>query len=359
MENIDEMIKSQKETMLGKIASFYEGKVDRDFLFMMFDKVMLYKNVINTAYGIKSLYENLNLFPRIASCICENYWFDVQRMEIKRTEEYENNFVGRIVAQIVYSRLSEKQISNSRFLQHPAILILLTVTNLLIERTPYDASRITKERGVDYLPVLVSFREALISLSSTYVLMDNKAYPQAFTVYRQYLEQLIIAIALAKNPKLFEKYKEHQRLTIKYATDVNDAEVKKVITEKKINARDIKSFLNYGWLEDIPGFENLGKARYSIKSMAKLANIEDIYELYAQTSNYVHMNFLYADVNWINEINKNLHSTYFTIDIIMSVYRGLTGFDFVYMNVDLMEEFNSLQKIVIDMIEKSKFSFVI
>ena len=191
-------------------------------------------------------------------------------------------------------------------------------------------------------------------LESIIVLIAERAFSQAMTIYRLYLEQVIVAIAIVKNPHLIDKYLEHQKLAEMYANDTTDPIIEKIIEDKKIPARDIKSYLSYGWIEGMEGFSELPKARYSIKVMAKLSDTSDIYELYAEATNYVHMNYLYTGIDWIKVINNTVETIYGTLIGIIENYKMLTNSKFIYKNIDLSSELITIFKELERILLKSK-----
>ena len=201
---------------------------------------------------------------------------------------------------------------------------------------------------MDYSPLFILLNEAMESLEGIFLLIANKSYSQAMTVYRLYLEQIITVIALVKNPKVIDKYIYHQKLTIRYAKSTMDSEVLSLIEEKHIPARDVKSYLNYGWIENLENFSDQPKNRYSIKMMAKLTDLNEIYELYSDSTNYVHMNYLLANVDWPSEINKVIEASFTTLMGIINNYVIFTGFNFVYKNINMINELSTILNEFID-----------
>lgn len=328
----------QYNNMKKHIISKYD--INEDFVDKVFnDIVNNYSDVIKDAFSLDNMFDNPILIHKIFLSICLNFEFDKDRLKnIDFDNSYINNFIGRIISQTIYSRLVEPSFYTSKTLNHPILLSILSMSSLLKERSFYDFKVLKTKIHKDFSPVFRLIKEAMESLEGMLLLISNGSFSQAMTVYRLYLEQVITGIALIKNPNLIDKYIMHQMLTIRYAKDTSDKDVLKIIDEKNIPARDVKSYLNYGWIEGIEGFSELNKNRYSIKIMAKLCNLEDIYEIYSNSTNYVHMNFLFADINWIKEINELIKTTFTTLVGITINYMKFTGFNFVYINIDLKQE---------------------
>lgn len=318
--------------------------MDKSLLDEAYNKIIDdYGDMIKMNYNLGSIYDNPIIIYKIILSICLNYEFDKDRFdEIEVNDIYKDNFVNRVVAQIIYSDLSGSTFQMSNFLNHPVILALESLASITKYRSVYDINVLRRRLKKDFSPAFILLKEAMESLEGVLLLISNRSFSQAMTVYRLYLEQIITVIALIKNFNLVDKYFEFQNLTIKYARNTSDKDVLKLIEEKKIPARDVKSYLNYGWIEYMDGFNDLPKKRYSIKVMAKLCGMENVYELYSDSTNYVHMNYLYADINWIKEINKVIEVIYATMIGVIHNYILFTGFKFIYKNIDLKAELENI-----------------
>ena len=319
-------------------------KIDNDLIDIAYKKTIdSFSDLICSNYNLESVYDNPIILYKINLTICLNYLFDLDRLdEIDLNDEYVDNFVNRVVAQILYSDLNGSSFQMSNILNHPIFLSVLSVSSIIKYRCGFDAIMLRKKLKKDFTPIFILIKEAMESLESTLLLIANGSNSQAMTVYRLYLEQIITGIALIKNYDLVDKYFEFQNLTIKYAKNTSDHDVLKVLEENKVPARDVKSFLNYGWIEYMDGYKELGKKRYSIKIMAKLCGMENIYELYSDSTNYVHMNFLYANIDWPKEINSVIETIYATMIGVINNYHSFTGFDFIYKNIDLSSELKTI-----------------
>ena len=329
-------------------------EIDEKFVDMVFDEIETnHSDMICKNYNLETLFDNPILVYKMYLSICLNHEFDKDRFgSIDYNKEYTDNFISRIIAQTIYSDLYSTTFQMSPTINHPVILILLSMSSLIKYRALFYDPQALKRSHIDYLPIFRLITEAMTSLESTLILFSERAFSQAMTIYRLYLEQIIIAISIIRNPNLINKYLEYQKLIERYSVNTSDAEILKLIEEKHIPARDVKSYLSYGWIEGIKGFDDLPKARYSIKVMAKLAGISDIYELYAKATNYVHMNYLYSGVDWLKEINETIETIYATIIGVVNNYIQFTGFNFIYKNIDLrtelltiFREFESLMEI--------------
>ncbi len=335
----DKIIDNQKEVMKKGLLKRYD--IDEDFLDMVFDEIeKKHSDIICNNYGLEKIFDNPFLVYKIYLSICLNHEFDLDRFkEINFTDEYNENFTSRVVAQTLYSDLNNTAFQMSPTVNHPVMLVLLSISSLIKYRATFFEPQVLKRRKhTDYLPILKLITEAMTSLESILVLISERAFSQAKTIYRLYLEQIIVAMSIIKNPNLINKYLEHQRLIERYANDTSDSEILKLLEEKKIPARDVKSYLSYGWIEEIDGFNELPKQRYSIKVMAKLCDVSNIYELYADATNYVHMNYLYSEVDWLKEINKTIETLYATIIGIVNNYEKFSGYNFIYKNINLKNE---------------------
>ncbi len=347
----DKIIISQREETKKNLLKRFE--IDEKFVDMIYDELeKKYSEIICANYSLNSLYDNPILAYKIYLSICLNHEFDKDRYEtIEYSKEYIENFTSRIVAQTIYSDLSSSIFQVSSVMNHPTILILHSISSLIKYRSTFtDLQKFRRTKHADYLPILRLIIEAMTSLESVLTLIAEKAFSQAMTIYRLYLEQVIIAISIVKNPHLIDRYLAHQKLAEKYADDTADEDISKILEGKNIPARDIKSYLSYGWIEGLEGFSELPKPRYSIKVMAKLAGISDIYELYASATNYVHMNYLYSGIDWIKVINNTVETLYATLIGIMERYKEFTNYNFIYKNIDLFSElmtiFTELEKVL-------------
>lgn len=334
-------------------------KIDNKIIDLVYKKIFDdYDEIICLNYGLESIYDNPIIIHKIILSICLNYQFDVDRLDnIEISNEYVEDFTKRVVAQIIYSDLDGQSFQMSKVLNHPAILSLVSVSSIIKYRCAFDVVALRKRFRKDFSPVFILIKEAMESLEGTLQLISNGAFSQAMTVYRLYLEQIITVIALIKNYDLVDKYFEFQKLTIKYASNTSDSEVLKVLEENKVPPRDVKSFLNYGWIEYMEGFKDLPKKRYSIKAMAKLCGMENVYELYSDSTNFVHMNLLYANIDWVKEINSLIETVYATMIGVIHNYKSFTGFNFIYKNIDLKSELETIFNEVENIIDKKGNEF--
>ena len=356
-KKLDKLILEQVETIKESILRRFD--INKEFVDTIFSNILeKYDGIITSNYNLNNIYDNPVLVYKIILSICLNFEFDKDRLnDINLDEKYIENFSGRIVAQIIYSDLDELSFQMSNTINHPIILSLISLSNIIKYRSGYDNNVLRKKYHKDFAPIFTLLKEAMESLEGTLLLISNKSFSQAMTVYRLYLEQVITATALIKNFHLIDKYYEFQQLTIKYAKDTTDKDVLKLLEEKHIPARDVKSFLNYGWIEYLDGFSDLPKNRYSIKVMAKLCEMENIYELYSDSTNYVHMNLLFTNIDWPKEINKAIETIFATMLGIILNYKKFTNFDFVYKNIDLEAEISTIFSEFEKIISTNDYSF--
>lgn len=336
---LNEQIESIKKSLINRY-DINEAFVDK--VYSEIEKN--YGDIICQNFRLTALNDNMIITYKIFLTICLNYEFDKDRFELTSfSEEYINNYVQRVVSQVIYSDLSDLTMHMSDIINHPVMLILLSVSSLIKYRaTLIDAQNLKKIRKTEYMPIFILIKEAMDSLEATLTLISQRTYSQAMTIYRLYLEQIILVMAIVKNPHLIKKYIEHQKLAERYANDTTDEEIMKLIEQKNIPARDIKSYLSYGWIEGMKGFDELPKARYSIKVMSKLSDTSNIYELYAASTNYVHMNFLLTGINWNKVINETLETIYATLIGIINNYKIFTNYNFIYKNMNLANELDNI-----------------
>lgn len=339
VKTIDDQVNSIKKSLINR----YD--INEEFVDRVYNDIKeKYGDIICQNYMLSSFDDNVIITYKIILTICLNFEFDSDIFEIVSfSDEYIDNFVQRVVSQVIYSDLSELSVQTSGVINHPVLQILMSISGLIKYRTTLvDAQNLRRTKRTDYMPILILIKEAMDSLDATLNLIAQGTYSQAMTIYRLYLEQIITVMAILKNQHLIKKYVEHQKLAERYAKDTSDSEIMKLIEEKKIPPRDIKSYLSYGWIEGMEGFDELPKARYSIKVMSKLSDTTNIYELYASSTNYVHMNFLLTGINWNKVINETIETIYATIIGMIINYKGLAKYNFVYKNMDLANELDNI-----------------
>ena len=344
-------MKKQKEKTNNEHVDFIKKSlvnrfdINEDFVDKVYQLIETkYAPLICNDYKLITFDDNIIITHKIILTICLNFEFDKDRFdEIKLSDEYINNFVLRVVSQVLYSNLTNPTMYLSDVINHPVMLVMLSISSLIRYRTTLiDAEKLKIAKKEEFLPILILIKEAMDSLESILILIAQKNYSQAMTIYRLYLEQIILVMAIIKNPHLINKYIEHQKLAERYAKNTSDNEILKLIEEKKIPARDVKSYLSYGWIEGMKGFDELPKARYSIKIMSKLSDTSNLYELYASSTNYVHMNFLLTGVNWFKVINETIETIFATLIGIMNNYIIFANYNFIYKNMDLANELNTI-----------------
>lgn len=219
------------------------------------------------------------------------------------------------------------------------------VSNPIISNV-INTIQIVKEKNIDnpfYEKMLINI---LDSLQSVITLFDKKCFTQGMSVFRQALEHFITLKALDMNPNAMESYLEHQRIT---AADVlgemTPEDLDNYIKENNLTYNTYKSYMNYGWLDEVEAYrkakEEKPKLKYGIKVITDVTGQQEFYEAMDFASNYVHPNFIFVSVDWDLVISEVLDGIYQMLDWILEYLKsnGISldkdGFDYSNVYIEI------------------------
>ncbi len=105
----------------------------------------------------------------------------------------------------------------------------------------------------------------------------------AYTIFRKYIETYIIMNCIIENPNIASKYLIHDKFLSYKANNNNKYDIKDFCKDKP------EGFIQYGFISDIIEIKD-DSFRYTIREVAKAGKIEDYYDWYRLSNNFVHNN---------------------------------------------------------------------
>ncbi len=158
-------------------------------------------------------------------------------------------------------------------------------------------SRIKSKEYIVFLGFKVERLRA--NVESIYILNDHQIIEDAYTILRKFIETYMFIMINVKKPELITKYLYHnQMLTLKIIN-------KKIYQVKEFTKGKPDGFLEYGFVESLVDSTQQG-FKYTMHTIAKIAEQEKYYRWYKICSNFVHNNLNNLKVNKPNLSKKIL-----------------------------------------------------
>lgn len=240
---------------------------------------------------------------------------------------------------------------SSIFLSNPIISNILCIINI-IKKELNDLSN----------PWVLEIRNIIESIESMFILFDKSCFSQAMSVFRQALEQYITIKCLAMYPNALSSFLSHQDITIKDAIKtLSKEELDEYIKNNNLNYNNYKSYLNYGWLDEIEEFRILKKekpnTKYSIKTVSIISDSLDFYDAMDFASNYVHSNFVFVKLNWNMVLSEVIDGIYQIIDWLINNDNLSLEFNFIINGFNFIELYNEIKNRALDLIKNEDFDY--
>ena len=294
---------------------------------------------------------------RIMSVIVATYRFD---MNENPNLIVDDTYLKRLLEEVYRGLLCADfydMAGNSIFLSNPAISMTMHIFAILREKGMESITDPVKRdvytREIDNL---------IDSMTTVFSLFDKKCFPQAMSVFRQALEIFITIRTLDMFPESLSSFVEHQRVTIEDALETMGKKgLDDYIKSHDLTYNNYKSYLNYGWLDSIPLFQEMKKdnpkIKYSIKTTAEISSSMEFYDAMNFASNYVHSNFVFVNINWDIVISEVLDGAYQIIDWLIEK-SAITNQDILNINgIDYKKLYYKEKERILNVIKNDSYSF--
>lgn len=337
----------------------FGDEISKDVINNTFMAFYSNEEYINILSKVKNISEDFIKYSKIFRyklmyVIASNHLFNLN--DINATFKENDPTYYYILAQQSLSALLNEDFNklevSSLFLANPAINNITSILRIINNNI--------KDRQDDIISL--ELKHIIDSLYSMIILINNKCYPQAMSVFRQALEQYITVVALFDNPNALPSFLNHQAITIKDATkSLTAEELAKYIEDNNLTYNNYKSYMNYGWLDEVKAFRDLKEkkpnTKYSIKTVAMISNSMSFYDAMDFASNYVHSNFVFLNLNWDLVIKEVLDGVYQILDWLIDIYKNINK-DFLIIegyNYELL--YNSIKERALRVISDDEYKF--
>lgn len=362
MQNMDFFIRKKIEEdnyFNKKLDSKFKDKINNEVFSDVLNKFYEREDIIKSISKYKNVDENFikynNMFKyKLMHVLVANHVFnenDIHEDVFPKSKEYQDKLINNLYEGILNENLNDLEIC-SLFLSNPAISNILSILDIIDENI--------KKNPNDFYNL--EFKHIIDSLKSMIILFNYKCFPQAMSVFRQALEQYITLVALEQNKNAIESFLNHQAITIKDATKkLSKEELDEYIVNNNLTYNTYKSYMNYGWLDSIKKFRELKEkkpnTKYSIKTVAQIANVMNFYDAMDFASNYVHSNFVFLDVDWNMVLKEVLDGVYEIVEWCVNSYKKLYKDIFIINDFDYFELFKKIEERTLRIIKDDNYCF--
>ncbi len=295
MENKTPTInKEQFEAILNTIGC--SSKINRDLLFVMFENAIMGAEALSKS---NALGKYIPVNPVILIIYLHNeylFYLDVNNETNERIENDEN-ILGKIISLALDKYITNEHLNFSnenRISKYaPQISSLNTYINFLLgvlkkykENHPYN------DIIPDILNKAIKMEKAILEL-----IVDGFD-TEAFSTWRTLHEtECILSLLLKNGKKTIESYLTHMKYAMafrgvipnKEEVDAIFVEIKAKMQQLNLKSKDMKKFIEYGWLTSIDGFFELENYKYNFRDgVERLAGLNHYSKTYELASEIAH-----------------------------------------------------------------------
>ncbi|MGM9971499.1 MAG: DUF5677 domain-containing protein [Anaeroplasmataceae bacterium] len=361
MQDIKEYImtiEQEEKYINSKLDYEFSNTVGKEIVAITLKNFYLNTELVNNLCKIKGVSYEFILYNKLFKyklmfVIISTHLFNLSDIN-ETVYEKDLNYQNKLLMDVYYNLLNEdftKLEISSLFLSNPAISNICSMLRIIYDNIKLDNDVIS-----------LQIKSIIESINAMVILLNNKCFSQAMSVFRQALEQYITVVALESNLNALPSFVDHQSITIKDATkSLTKEELDKYISDNNLTYNTYKSYMNYGWLDEVEAFKKLREAKpntkYSIKTVALITDSMSFYDAMDFASNYVHSNFLFLNVNWDMVISEVLDGIYEIIDWIINIYTKRNNKLFIINGFDYLNLYKSLKEKSLRVISDEEYKF--
>lgn len=304
---------------------------NKEFLFEV------YETVLYTIEEFATTHEQIeaklvNKSAIVFYIVSEYYYYTAGKSEeeIKQMSENEN-FISLMI-----SNIADKYLTNNHFdyqkglgmsIYYPPISSLTLYLNFILgmlKRFPKYNPQTTLMR--DVMAKAFSLAKSIVDL------LTGGFETEAFSTWRTLHEtECVLAILNKYDEDVYNSYLRHIKygvayrsgLSTKEKTDEIFVEIKQKMKDEKLKSKDMKRFIEYGWLFAIPEF-NLKTHKLNFRDgLQKSAGLSEYHRFYEMSSEVAHSSpiLIYSLPSYIGDITLlNLFETFFRIEAIFTSF---------------------------------------
>lgn len=276
-------------------------------------------------------------------------------LDVKKSEEDYIKLILDETYKILLVVDFDNDIISGKFLSNKIISLSIFMLKLLKDKT-YESIIDPIEKDV-YKSEISDLIDSMISV---FVLFNSKCYSQAMSVFRQALEIFITIKTLNMYKSSLQSFIEHQAITIDDALEhLSKHDLDKYIKDHNLTYNNYKSYLNYGWLDQIDVFqkrkEENPKIKYSIKTVSEISESIEFYDAMNFASNYVHSNFVFVNINWNIVISEVVDGCFQMIDWMIELIKNKDSL--IVNGINYLNLYNIEKENILKIIKKDEYIF--
>ncbi|MCQ2770732.1 MAG: DUF5677 domain-containing protein [Clostridia bacterium] len=324
MEQFTQQIsREQFENILKGIGC--SPKINKDILFDLFENAIVGANTLSES-NLLGKYIPVN--PVILALYLHNeylFYLDVNRVTNEDIEDDEIQ-LGKIVSLALDKYITNEHLnfSNeskvSRF--NPQISSLNTYINFLLGvLKKYKEAHPKNDIVPDIMNKGIKMEKAILEL-----IVDGFE-TEAFSTWRTLHEtECILSLLMKNGAKTIESYLTHMKYAMafrgvipnKEEVDAIFVEIKARMAELSLKSKDMKKFIEYGWLTSVPGFLEMENYKFNFRDgVEKLAGLETYSKTYELASEIAHSSplLIYSQSQYFYHLTMiNLIETFFRFE---------------------------------------------
>lgn len=308
--------------------------VDLDYLYD------IYEAVIDGADGLISATPSQKFLPInsfvVVLYLLNEFFFMYSQLSKKDQENYQDNDIfAQSLASIVCDKyLTNEQLNYKSFSYlnkyNPQISTINLYLNFILKNLESieigdDSAALVKQMLFKGFSLCKTITEMLIIGSEN----------EAFSTWRTLHENECILTCLVNYGKpMFEEYYKHITYSLAYRhqfdkvkEDVIFAQIKKEMAEHELKSKDMKKFIEYGYLYVIKDFDEKGYKLNFRDGVQKAANLSEYSTVYEMSSEIAHSSpiFLLSQKDHITNLTiLNLYETFFRLEKIFDrIVKGI------------------------------------
>lgn len=338
MEKFTQQItREQFENILKGIGC--SPKVNKDLLFDLFESAIVGANTLSES-NVLGKYIPVN--PVILTLYLHNeylFYLDINGVKNEDIEDDEIQ-LGRIVSLALDKYITNEHLnfSNenkiSRF--NPQISSLNTYINFLLGvLKKYKENHPNNDIIPDIMNKGIKMEKAILEL-----IVDGFE-TEAFSTWRTLHEtECILSLLMKNGVPTIESYLTHMKYAMafrgvipnKEEVDAIFVEIKAKMAELNLKSKDMKKFIEYGWLTSVPGFLEMENYKFNFRDgVEKLSGLENYSKTYELASEIAHSSplLIYSKSQYFYHLTMiNLMETFFRFEeMFLHFYKASTTND--------------------------------
>lgn len=321
----------------------------------IYDVYLLSMNAIEGIYKSNILqqpYSNINHAEIAFYCLGE-YGYSVVARNQEEKEKFDNNEDIKIsMASVVADKFlslshftfKERKIAN-KFL--PTMSSLSLYLNFMLNiLNSYHKNDPKSTLLVDLLIKSVSLSRCVLNL-----LMDGNE-TEAFATWRTLHECECTLILLDKyGDQIIDSYLRHMKYGLAYKNLISSkeeqdnifVEIKQTMKEHDLKSKDMKKFIEYGWLYDVPNFKEIENFKLNFRDgLQKMAGLEAYNRRYEISSEIIHstpMLFYAVKENYYFMSLLSLYESFFRLEnVFLSIYSKR-------VSLEALDQYNKFRRV--------------